>query len=469
MADPKGDARHVACKAASGSAEIAPAVIVGGGRIGNALQKMGSGGRSVGEAHRLASMNARFVETKGRWTTTKRTWNRKTCPAKADGGKETRETRRKDPVMETTPVDAPTNDDVKNEAKSKTTTYERTSMFPDLLRTKGRVGGATKGCGLVWFRADLRLHDHAALQAATKACRSVACVFCFDPREYEASQSPGCDRNGPYRTTFLLQCVQDLRETMRKRGGELHVRIGKPEQVLPEMARKLGAKKVYTHGEATVEDMRVEQAVKKALGNAGVKLETHWASTLYHIDDLPFQLQSMPSTYASFREQVHKLPVREPIKEPKRMPKVPRNLEPGEIPTLQQLGIKKQARVGTSGTSTVGEKLVGGETEAMKRLSLFLQELVMGSTQHLRTKIGKGNNFSSNISPWLAMGCLSPRQMYADIKKKEKKKSAGDAQARQALDWVVFELLWRDFFRFITKKYGHQDENASPAIAAANA
>ena len=43
MADPKGNARHVTCKAASASAEIAPAVIVGGGRIGNALQKMGSG------------------------------------------------------------------------------------------------------------------------------------------------------------------------------------------------------------------------------------------------------------------------------------------------------------------------------------------------------------------------------------------------------------------------------------------
>lgn len=426
-------------------------------------------GRVSEKAHRLASMNARRVEAKGTWSTTKRPWNRKRWPTKKEGGMEARETWRKDPVMENTAVDAPTNDDVKNETKPKRTTRERTSMFPDLLRTKGSVGGATKGTGLVWFRADLRLHDHAALQAATKACRSVACVFCFDPREYEASQSSGCDRNGPYRTTFLLQCVQDLRQTMRKRGGELHVRIGKPEQILPEMARKLGAKKVYTHGEATVEDMRVEQAVKKALGNAGVKLETHWASTLYHIDDLPFQLQSMPSTYASFREQVHKISVREPIKEPKRMPKVPGKLEPGEIPTLQQLGIKKQARVGTSGTGAVGEKLVGGETEAMKRLGLFLQELVMGSTEHVGRKIGKGNNFSSNISPWLAMGCLSPRQMYANIKRQEKKKSAGDAQVRQALDWVVFELLWRDFFRFITKKYGHQDENASPVIAAANA
>eukprot|EP00963_Diacronema_lutheri_P011955 scaffold1518_cov331-Pavlova_lutheri.AAC.29 len=165
---------------------------------------------------------------------------------------------------------------------------------------------------------------------------------------------------------------------------------------------------------------------------------------------------------------VYRVPVRAPIPEPERMPRVPRNLEPGEVPTLNQLGIRGQARAGSSGVGAVGDGLVGGESEAMKRLGLFLHELVAGPSELESRRIRKGNNFSSNISPWLAMGCLSPRQMYANIKSKGEAEAKGNAQARQALDWVVFELLWRDFFRFITKKYGHRKENGSPVFAAAN-
>ena len=35
--------------------------------------------------------------------------------------------------------------------------------------------------GLVWFRRDLRLHDHAALASAISSCDEVHCLFVFDP------------------------------------------------------------------------------------------------------------------------------------------------------------------------------------------------------------------------------------------------------------------------------------------------
>ncbi|MFJ5382196.1 deoxyribodipyrimidine photo-lyase, partial [Cupriavidus sp. CER94] len=34
--------------------------------------------------------------------------------------------------------------------------------------------------GLVWFRRDLRMDDHAALHYALKHCQQVWCVFVFD-------------------------------------------------------------------------------------------------------------------------------------------------------------------------------------------------------------------------------------------------------------------------------------------------
>ena len=59
-----------------------------------------------------------------------------------------------------------------------------------------------------------------------------------------------------------------------------------------------------------------------------------------------------------------------------------------------------------------------------------------------------GADYSSKFSAWLAMGCISPRAIYHEIKKYEKENEANDSTY-----WLVFELLWRDFFRFMFKKY----------------
>ncbi|HOZ88552.1 MAG TPA: FAD-binding domain-containing protein, partial [Bacteroidia bacterium] len=62
-----------------------------------------------------------------------------------------------------------------------------------------------------------------------------------------------------------------------------------------------------------------------------------------------------------------------------------------------------------------------------------------------------GGDYSSKFSPWLAMGCLSPREIYYELKKYEAEFSANDSTY-----WLIFELIWRDYFRFMMKKYRHQ-------------
>lgn len=51
----------------------------------------------------------------------------------------------------------------------------------------------------------------------------------------------------------------------------------------------------------------------------------------------------------------------------------------------------------------------------------------------------------------LAIGCLSPRKIYTEIKKYEKERTSN-----QSTYWVIFELLWRDYFRFVALKYGNR-------------
>jgi len=93
----------------------------------------------------------------------------------------------------------------------------------------------------------------------------------------------------------------------------------------------------------------------------------------------------------------------------------------------------------------------GGETEGLLRL----EEYVFKSGAFPKYKETRneliGKNYSSKFSAWLSMGCLSPRQIVTEIKKYEEQ-----YEANESTYWLVFELIWRDYFRFMMKKYKHQ-------------
>jgi deoxyribodipyrimidine photo-lyase len=114
-----------------------------------------------------------------------------------------------------------------------------------------------------------------------------------------------------------------------------------------------------------------------------------------------------------------------------------------ELPTLEALGLTK-----TTIDSRAVLQFKGGESEAMQRLNHYFFETQCLST-YKETRNGLvGADYSSKFSPWLALGCISPRLIYAEIKKYENQFGANDSTY-----WLVFELLWRDFFRFMFKKY----------------
>ncbi|ONK62920.1 uncharacterized protein A4U43_C07F9490 [Asparagus officinalis] len=128
------------------------------------------------------------------------------------------------------------------------------------------------------------------------------------------------------------------------------------------------------------------------------------------------------------------------------------------------------------GKAAVTASLKGGETEALERLKTFAAEC------HAQPKTeGKGGardsiygaNFSCKISPWLATGCLSPRFMFEELKKTAARTISASTkkQGDDGMNWLMFELLWRDFFRFITKKYSSNKRKteAVPATACTGA
>ncbi|KAJ0979792.1 hypothetical protein J5N97_015266 [Dioscorea zingiberensis] len=332
---------------------------------------------------------------------------------------------------------------------------------------------AARRCSIVWFRCDLRVHDNDALTSASNDSLSILPVYLFDPRDYGKSTS-GFDRTGPYRAAFLRDSVADLRRSLQSRGSDLVVRVGRPETVLPELARAVGADAVYAHREVSRDEVRAEEKVEKAMQDEGVEVKYFWGSTLYHHDDLPFELDQMPLNFGGFKERVHGLSVRKTIEALDQIKGLPArgDVEPGEIPSLTELGLNPPPVVAQDG-KPVNATLVGGETEALQKLKKFAAECraqpKKGGADTTQDSV-YGANFSCKISPWLAMGCLSPRSMFDELKKSASRTISMASMPKNGTDtddtgmnWLMFELLWRDFFRFITKKYSSNKRKLEPS------
>ncbi len=299
---------------------------------------------------------------------------------------------------------------------------------------------------IVWFRNDLRLHDNEALFKALQKSSQLIPLYCFDPRQFEMTEL-GFPKTGSFRAKFLIESVADLKHNLQKIGSNLLIRIGKPEEIIPEIQKLVGAKAVYASKEVTSEEINVENKLEEQLFKVGCKLNLYWQSTLYHLDDLPFPIKMLPDIYTDFRKEVERgVKVRKQFPAPERMSFPKLDIELGEEPTLGELGLEE---IMQDERSVLIFK--GGETEGKKRLKHYFWEKDL-LRLYKETRNGLiGADYSSKFSAWLALGCLSPRYIYDEVKRYEQERVKNDSTY-----WLIFELIWRDYFRFVAKKYGNR-------------
>jgi len=295
---------------------------------------------------------------------------------------------------------------------------------------------------LVWFKSDLRLTDNETWFRACQDGDLVIPVYIFDTRQFETHRL-GFPKAGSFRTQFLIESVTALKMNLIEQGSDLVVRIGKPEIVIDEVAQQYHVTSVYTAQEVTHEEVAVVNAVEKTLSKRNTALKQFWTSTLIHDEDIPWPIQRLPDMFTQFRKEVEtQSTVRavfpKPIVKDSRIIK-----DEGFIPTLKDLRLPPAIK---DERSVIDYQ--GGEQEASRRLTEYLWEKNL--LQHYKeTRNGLlGSDYSSKLSLALAHGCISPRSIYDEVKKYETEHVKNDSTY-----WLIFELLWRDYFRFIAKKY----------------
>ncbi len=298
---------------------------------------------------------------------------------------------------------------------------------------------------LIWYKNDLRLHDHPPLQQALTQADQIIPFYCFDPRHFSQTNF-GFPKTGSFRGQFLLESLADLRHSLQELGSDLIIRQGKPEEIIPQLVQELAIDSIYFSTEVTSEEKNVQKQLSNNLSQSGVKLESFWSATLYHPDDLPFKISQLPELFTTFRKKVEQnFYIQPPSSPPQKLPQLSK-IEPGNLPTLGELGLDSPS----FDTRSVLQ-FKGGERAGLARLNDYLwQKNCLKNYKETRNQM-LGADYSSKFSPWLANGCLSPRLIYDQVQKYEAERVKNDSTY-----WLIFELLWRDYFRFIAAKHGQR-------------
>ena len=297
---------------------------------------------------------------------------------------------------------------------------------------------------IVWFSTDLRLHDNETLVRAIEQSQEIVPVYCFDEAHFNLSEF-GFKRTGCFRAQFILEALQNLDNSLRAKGSGLIIVIGKPEEEIFKLAQVYNAKKVFAKREVAHEEKVTQELLEKKLWKVQCEFETFSTSTLYHALDLPFSIKDIPDVFTAFRKKVEQESSIRPIFEKPLFIKSPA-ISALKLPSLEQLGLQKVLI-----DKRAAIKFRGGETEGINRIQTYFFD-TKAIFNYKETRNGLvGENYSTKFSAWLALGCLSPREIYRQLKEYESLYSANESTY-----WLKFELLWRDYFRFMMKKYNYK-------------
>ena len=268
---------------------------------------------------------------------------------------------------------------------------------------------------IMLFTRDLRIHDNPALDAAVGRAEKVVPLFVLEDRLVSGPLA------APNRVRFLLEAMDDVRSSLRERGGDLVIRRGDTVDEVIGLARDTGAEGVFCAGDvsgyAAARQRRLTAACRQA------RLELVVCPGVTVVPPAALRPSGGGDHYRVFTPYLRaweRAKRRSVAPAPEKV-RLPDGLDPGELPGLA-------ARRTGAGT------FPGGESAASKRLDAWLRSGVDGYADGRNDLAG---DETSRLSPYLHFGCLSPLQVA---------ETAGPGEYTR-------QLAWRDFFHQVTAAF----------------
>ncbi|MBC7531764.1 MAG: DASH family cryptochrome [Oligoflexus sp.] len=280
---------------------------------------------------------------------------------------------------------------------------------------------------LYWLRSDLRLHDNPALLHFASVATHGIILWCPTRSQRRAEA---------FRRSFIWASVASVAHDLRQLGASVQIEEKEIRSILPELLQihKIGCI-VFSEDSGTE-----EQSDEAWIRSLGLPCKSFPSGTLLQRNDLPFAIDALPEVFTHFRKKVEdKLVVAKPLAPPHTLPG---SLDGKQDPGLDSASI--MAHITHS-----HPKIEAGEKAGLKRLQDYIWNL-----DRLRVYKATRDGLlewddSSKLSPWLSVGSLSPRTIYSEIRRYEDERIKNDSTY-----WLFFELLWRDYFRWLGLKWG---------------
>lgn len=295
--------------------------------------------------------------------------------------------------------------------------------------------------GLIWFRNNLRVIDNDSLKKATENHPKVIAVFFFDTKLFKTDEF-GFQKTAKYRAKFLIETVT----TLKKNLSDLHITLltyfESPEDRIHKICDEFSIETIYTQKEWTKEEISTNNLIKNTLSET-VNFKENYDQFLYHPEAVSTDFSNIPDVFTVFRKKLEKTVKIEAEFSISKLSVENIVENKTEIPTLKHLGFDEY-------TPNIKSAFPfsGGEDAALERLHTYFFETKKVSF-YKNTRNGLvGKDYSTKFSPWLANGSISAKTIYWKIKEYE-----ADFGANQSTYWVIFELIWRDYFKYISLKY----------------
>lgn len=293
--------------------------------------------------------------------------------------------------------------------------------------------------GLVWFRNNLRIEDNRVLFKAMEECDQILLLLIFEEKWMRSTEPLELNRMGVHRMKFWKESAEALSRSLAAMGGELVIKRGEPQKIIPQLIQMYDVSALYGEWLPAWEEKQEWEQLEIRLGDQ-VKMHSIWDHTLYGLESLPFELAQLPRVFTSFRKKVEKYSsVLSPFQTPETMPKFIRE-KSDPLPEIERLPTEE---------SDYDAGFQGGSLQAWERVNHYFWETQALSDYKFTRNGMLGTDFSSRLSPWVALGAISPRQIYSELQRFERQ-----IKKNVSTYWLFFELLWRDFFQFNAEKIG---------------
>lgn len=281
---------------------------------------------------------------------------------------------------------------------------------------------------LLWFRQDLRLQDNPALYEALRSKVPIVPVYIAD------SGNDGDWPMGAASRWWLHHSLASLDESLRKRGSRIIFSVGRAQNVLPELARRIGARAVFWNRRYEPAAREQDWQIQRDLTAAGLDVKIFNAALLHEPDAIANKQGRPFQVFTPFWRQGLALKVPPPIKFIPRPIPAPAKWPPSlDLAQLQLLPQKDWA-------TGLRQTWRPGEAVALKQLARFTARSIDGYDESRNRPCIEG---TSRLSPSLHFGEISPRQIWEAVRKRSEE--SGIFPSSNGARVFLTEIGWREF------------------------